>query len=445
MNNKIFKKLIIFCILILVITIIITINVYMNSGNYKKVEKTPPGENFVQTYGNGQDGKIEYRSYYDIKVYMQKYLNALNIKDIQYGYYDKNGDYIAKSNENQIKQKIYNLLSNKYIKENGVTIENIYNYIKVIEKKTIFVPMEIALIQDGDIKSFLVYGLVEAQENYEVIDKIFAIINIDITEGNYSIEPIDGDYNSINEIKIDKLEDTIISNNDNVFTENYISATEIPGEYINIYKELAIGAPEKLYDLLDEEYKNKKFGNLNEFKNYIQKNKTDIITTKLDKYQVKVKDYSKVRYVCIDNRGNYYIINQNKIFTDYTMMLDIYTVDIDEFIEKYDNSQNHEKLILNVQKLKKAIESNDYKYLYNKLNQEFKDTNFKTQKDFEKYLKENYDEENALEYVTYNEVSGVHVYSIKLTNKKQNKITEGKIVMKLKENRDFEFSFSTEK
>ena len=44
-------------------------------------------------------------------------------------------------------------------------------------------------------------------------------------------------------------------------------------------------------------------------------------------------------------------------------------------------------------KLKKAIQLKDYKYVYNKLNQSFKDTNFKTQKDFENFIKENHNVE----------------------------------------------------
>lgn len=445
MKSQGLKKIIIFILLILliiIIAIIFVLKLYLSKNGKRYIEDENAGTNIFENYGKGIDGKIDSDAYFDIKKYMQKYIDTINLKNLQYGYYNENKEYISVIDEKQIKQKIYNLLSNKYIEEKQITVDNLYNYIDVLQKDAIFVPIEMTLIQEGEIKSFLVHGIIESAEDYSVIDEIFVIANIDMRGYKYSIEPIEGDYNNISEINIGKLEDTIIENEDNEFYKAYVKSEDIPTEYIEVYKGLALGAPEKLYNLLDQEYRNAKFSDLDEFKNYIQKNKTKIIKAKLDKYQVEV-DGNKVRYVCIDKNGNYYVINQNEALVDYTIMLDTYTIDLPEFIEKYNTSQDNIKVALNIEKLVEATKYGDYKYVYNKLDTTFKSSKFKTQTDFEKYIKEKYNpEEDTIKYKAYQMVTGLHIYNIEVTDKSESKTIEAKVVMKIDEGRDFKISFS---
>ena len=445
MNSLSFKKITIILFILLLISIagIIIAQIYLKN-NTIKIENGEGGTDIFENYGKASNGGVNSDAYFDIKKCMQEYLNTLNIYSSRYGYYKDSGEYVPTVNESEIKQKIYNLLSDKYIKEKNITIENINNHINIFKDVAIFVPVELTMIQDEEIKSFLVYGLIESRENYNVINKIFAVVNIDIVGGKFSIEPIEGEYNSINEINIDKLEEYITDKGNNEFYQEFIEAEDILAEYIKQYKGLAMGAPEKLYNLLDEEYRNARFGSLDEFKKYIQENKAQIITAQVEKYQVEV-DINKVRYVCIDGNENYYVINQNEALNDYTIMLDTYTIDLKEFKEKYDSSENNLKVALNIQKLIQATKAEDYKYVYSKLNDTFKSNNFKTQEQFEKYIEEKYDAQNdEIEYENYEENAGVHVYNIKVTKKKENKIINAKIVMKLKENRGFELSFSIE-
>jgi len=445
MNNQKLKKVIILLIILLLLIIIAILSICINIKNDEQKiiseEISGQGENTLETYGKNSSGGIDSQSYFDVKEYMQKYLDIINMNNLQYGYYDENNNYIAALSEKDVKQKIYNVLSNKFIDEKNITVDNIGNHIKVLQEYSIFVPIEISLIQDSDIKSFLVYGLAEKIDDYSVIGKIFAVININVAESVYSVEPIYGDYNSINEIKIERMEDTIIANEDNEFFQTYKSVKEIPAEYINLYKGLALGAPEKLYDLLDEEYKNTKFGNIDEFKRHIQKNKSKIVTARIDKYKVDVYD-DYVRYVCIDKNGNSYIITQKEILTDFTMMLDAYTINLPEFIEKYDSVENSQKVVLNIEKLIEATKSKDYNYVYSKLDDTFKFENFETQEDFERYINEKYDEDDKITFEKYEKFDDVYIYDTKITDKSNNGEKKAKIVMQLKDERDFVFSFS---
>ena len=120
------------------------------------------------------------------------------------------------------------------------------------------------------------------------------------------------------------------------------------------------------------------------------------------------------------------------------MMLDTYTIDLPEFIEKYEASNDNIKVALNIEKLKEAIKMGDYKYVYNRLDESFKLNNFKTLEEFEKFVKN--EEFNAkddkIEYKQYEKINGVHTYNITIKDK------EVRVIMKLEEERDFIFSFS---
>lgn len=405
---------------------------------------TENGENILEEYGKTASGGIDVQSYFDVKSCMQRYINNLNIKNNKYYIYDKTNNKLIVSDENEIKQNIYDLLSDKYIDEKNITLDNIYDNVQTIEENAMYLPLEIGLIQDGAIKSFLAYGLVQSTKDYSVICKLFTIVNINVAEGKFSIEPIYGKYNSINEIIINNLEQTITANTENEFDMTYLLAEDYPKEYINIYKSLALGDPERLYNLLDEKYRNARFGNIEEFKKYLGNNREKIQRTRLDKYNVETGEESS-RYICIDQYKNYYIISQESFWQNYSIMLDIYTIDIQEFIQKYDNSENKIKVALNVEKMVKAIKAQDYKYVYNKLDESFKSRNFDTIEKFEKYINEKFDaSEDIISYNEYEEITGVHVYDIEITDTSKNKITKAKIVMDLKDNRDFVFSFSVE-
>lgn len=443
MNNEYLKKLM-FILIILLLIIVIAIMVAFNIVKKEEEQITEDGENVLQEYGKTASGGIDYQSYFDIKTCMQRYIDNINIKNSKYFWYDRTNKKVITTDESEIKQNIYDLLSDKYIDEKGITIENLYQHVETIQKTAMYLPIEAGLIQDGDIKSFAVQGLVQSTADYSVICKLFSIVNINIAEGKFSIEPLYGDYTSISEITVKNIEKTITANNENKFTMTRLTSESYPTEYINIYKSLALGYPEKLYNLLDEEYKNARFGSLEEFKKYIEKNKIRIQGTRLDKYKVDAGE-EYVRYICLDQNKNYYVINQKEILQDYTMMLDTYTIDLPEFIEKYENSEDNLKVALNIEKLVEASKMGDYKYIYNKLDESFKLNNYKTLTEFEKFMQGKFDAtKDTIKYEKYEKVTGVHVYNIIVTDKSENKTINAKVVMDLKENRDFVFSFSVE-
>lgn len=434
MNNGGNAKKIIGCLIILLCVLIVIILILINT---KKEEDTyyleENGDNYHEDYAMSRD------SYFDVNSCMNIYLNAINISnEIVYYEYDENEELSMVTDDKETKNRIYSLLSDKYIKENNITIDNLNKHIKTIKQKSIFVPLEMSMIQKDEINSFLVYGLIEDIKDFSVIDKIFAIVNIDIENNVFSIEPIYGDYNTIKDIKIKKPENKINENTYNKYVKNETSSEEASKDYMNLYKRIVLGNPDIMYELLNKEYRDAKFETLDEFKKYVKDNKDVIIGTRLEQYKTSYKD-DYIQYTCIDQYGKNYIFIETDVLK-YSVFLDTYTIDLPEFIEKYQTATIQEKVALNIQKIVEAINLKDYNYVYGKLADEFKENYFKTYEDFEEYASKTFDIENELIYNKYTETKDLATYKITLIGK--TKTLTKTIVMKLEQGTDFVMSFN---
>ena len=434
MDKKLIRRVIICIVIIMIIIIGYLIKIMHQHKEEDKMyddSESIPIEELIKV--DPQNRNIDRISYFDIDSCMNRYLSTI----------DTNNFIYQGREESQIKESIYNILSESYIKQNNITKDNVYNFVKTKSESTLYVPLEISVIQQSNIKSFLVHGLLE-NFDLQVTDEIFVVVNIDITNNLFSIEPIYGNYNSINEIKIEKSEDTIKNNENNVFTSVPATYENIAKDYINIYKRLALGRPKIMYNLLNEEYREKRFGSEQEFEKYITSNKDRILGTRLEKYQTISEN--GIQYVCVDQYDNYYIFNENDVM-DYTVLLDQHTIDLAGFTEKYNSARNENKVAMNIEKIKDAINTNDYKYIYDKLDATFRQNNFSTEAELEKYLKDNLYEMNNFEYTNINEQNGLYIFSLLVGDNigHATSVRNMNIVMQLKEGTDFVMSFSIEK
>lgn len=426
-------------LLIIILVMILLLIIYLKN-RIASMELADIGSSIADEYAKTINNSISRESYFDINSCMTEYLQTLNIQREVYYSKDQNGKYVLTVEEDEIKKNIYNMLSNNYIEKNNITIPNVYDYVKTVKEEILFVPLEATVVQDAEIKSFLIHGLIE-DIDFKVIDEIFAVVNIDIANNLFSVEPIVGNYNSIAEIKVEQKEKEIKDNANNNFTRYSVSYETTVKDYINLFKRLTFGNPEIMYNLLDEEYRDAKFGSLEEFKKYINTNQKKINSIRIERYKVtETDDYTQ--YLCVDQNDNYYIFRESGVL-NYKVILDSYTIDLPEFVEKYENSADNLKVALNIERLIDATKDGDYRYVYNKLDNNFKQTNFSTQENFEKYIKEKFDPtEDIVKYDNYEKVAGVHVYDIEVTDQSENKTIKAQVVMQLKEGTDFVFSFS---
>ena len=110
----------------------------------------------------------------------------------------------------------------------------------------------------------------------------------------------------------------------NEYIPTYISIQDMVKIYLNDYLFYMRYNPEKAYELLDKEYKEKKFNSFEDFKNYINNLKKE--TIKLEKYSQKTINGYRV-YTAYDTKGNVFIFKTDGVM-QYRVLLDDKTVEV---------------------------------------------------------------------------------------------------------------------
>lgn len=382
--------------------------------------------------------------YYTVEACVQKYINFINLDfNKKYPIVDDEGNKYYSSipdgieNKEDQKEAIYDLLSASYKNSNNIDLKNIENYIKITDKPLNFTALGMNYIECDGARLYSVYGRLEEYATDNFVGYAYFKVKFDVNNMTFSIEPINNCEN-IDDIILEKDQETVEKNDYNTFVYRQIGETNVLEKYIAYLRYSMLKYPQEIYERLDEEYKNAKFKNEEDFEKYIEERKEQITDIRLDKYEVNIYD-DYTQYICMDYSGNYYIFNQTGVM-NFDILLDIYTIDLPEFTEKYTGATKQEKVMLNIDKIVEALNAKDYNYIYEKLANEFKENNFKTYEDFKKYASEIFDTENEITFDEYNETGSLSTYKITLTGK--NKIMEKTIIIKLEEGTNFVMSFS---
>lgn len=362
------------------------------------------------------------------------YVQALNIDEERYATADENGNKIIP--DTGLKKKLLDLLSKDYIEKNGITESNIDKHINLLKEQLLFTPLKMKGISVGNVKSYVVNGIT-MNFNYELKQEITIIINVDYNNRTFSVEPTSKKYDEINTvIQIANIE----KNENNEYTNPSITMENNVKDYMNNLKRMQLANPELLYQYLDEDYKNKRFGGVDEFKQYIENNLEEIKKTSLNQYMVNTYD-DYVEYVAKDKFGNVYIFKEKEPL-DYTIELDDYTLEDEEYLKKYENLEVEEKVANNINKWVKMINHRDYKTAYNVLDESFRNNYFKTQEEFEEYMKRYFPSHYEIEFKDFSKEAG-SIYTMDVTFKdisnEENEFNRT-IIMKLKDSTDFVMS-----
>lgn len=298
---------------------------------------------------------------------------------------------------------------------------------------------------DSSIATYFVYG--EFKYNIESNKMPFSIIvEIDSNQNTFYIYPskyVEKSYPNEKALEqyTSKTAKEIPQNDYNAFDFVNIEDITIINDYLLDYKNKVIENAEESYEKIEETYRKEKFSNKKDYQKYLKDNIKDLMAISVEKYQVDYKeDYTQ--YTCLDKKGNTYILKETAIM-EYTLLLDTYTVDMPEFIDKYEKAKPQKKVGMNTEKIIKALNQKDYRYLYSKLDKQFKENNFATQEAFEKYMKNKYPDTYDVKYENATEKNGIYVQPITLTaqiGENDTKI-ENNVVMQLGEGTDFVMSF----
>ena len=264
-------------------------------------------------------------------------------------------------------------------------------------------------------------------------------------------------------------EKTILLNEYNKVNYSTLSEEEIVNTYLLDYVEKCLYNSQEAYEILDEQYRNLRFGTYEKFQEYLQENHTtlealdannrrsyqdfnsyeeyenyiqNLEIVELDMYLVENNENYKT-YTCIDDYGNYYIFNIYNVM-EYNALLDNYTIETQHFVEEYNQLSSQEKVMVNIDKYFKMINSKDYETAYSKLDETFRNNNFDSLNQYKEYINNHFYEYNKIEYLECTQQEDTYLYKIKITDATIARSQEISvtIVMQLKEGTDFVMSFS---
>lgn len=425
--------IIILVIIIIAILSVLTMIQVKNNKEPEEGKQLRPTEEF-----NNKD--IDYSTFYTVSNCVQKYITYesvdLNEKETitEDGYVNSTtAEELGITDQETKVNLVSQMLDKDYIEKNNIKV-------KLDNKSLKFVPQKIVGMEKENISKYAIYGELIEMATLKKVRNEYFIVTLDEINNTFQIVPIlEEKYKKVEEIHLEIDITKIDKNANNTYMVADVKQTDMISKYFSNYKENVIFNLEKAYTLLDETYRNARFGNLEEFKKYVEENKETFDKATVSKYKVDVTD-EYTQYVVIDQNDNYYIFRENAIM-DYHVILDTYTIDLPEFIEKYNKATEQEKVALNINKFIQAINAKDYKYAYNKLAQGFKDNYFQTQESFEQYIKQKLYKNNEIKFNNFNNQANIYTYTTIITDKETKQTKQQNFVVKLKEGTDFEMSF----
>lgn len=463
MMNK--KNLIKIAIIVIIIMIIVMFFILKSTSLHKETdsinnsEQTGNGTNFEQVYMTSD--------YFAIKDIIEEFYsncNKLNLneKDIDVHKLPISQDELQEYIKNEINSKkelaqevIYGLFDNSYIDEFGIKKEDIKQKFQLENSVELVIENMYKTKISNNIYIYCTSGLCCDTVTNEGTE-FMIMVAVDTENKTYSIFPEEyikkHNYDKISEntnfnINIDSIE----KNGYNTFKKNdKVEDNILTKEYFYNYKNTMLCDKEKAYNMLDKIYREKKFGQLEDYKKYVEENYEKLKKIIVSKYQVVDSKQSK-EYVCLDQNNNYYIFSVDST-GNYTLFLDTYTVDLPEFIEEYNSASNQKKMALNINKIISAINQKDYEYVYSKLDETFKQNYYNNQESLETFIKENLFDKNKASFQEYSSEQNLGIYKVRIEKEYQDgeQAPEGKnaefqnlnIIMKLGQGTDFVMSFS---
>lgn len=400
-----------------------------------------------KTFKNGFIQVNDYETYYKTKIILNKYVSFVKQingdERIETGKLNMTEAEVKETLQKQGIDALKKILDKQYLEDMSINDEQIKSIQNIYNKNDETYNLNIEDVFEIDLNNKITIILTNAQLNNKSFQ---TLIKLDKLNNTYSIflEDFIKKYNYNKDMKKQDINintDEIEENSFNSKIKVNTTETNIVSQYFVEYKGKMLNDTKVAYELLNEEYRQKKYGNYENFENYVKNNKEEILNSSIDKYQITENDGIK-KYICIDKKGKYYIFIEKNI-TDYEVILDTYTTDLPEFLEKYNNNSDEIKSGLNIQKIFDAINDEDYRYVYSKLDETFRKNNFANKEIFINYLETNL-KDREIKYEKCEKNGEIYICNITLKKDEQN-TTKVTFIMKLLEGTDFVFSLSIKK
>ena len=273
--------------------------------------------------------------------------------------------------------------------------------------KTTYTIKDMYVVYDSEyINTYFVYGSYGNEEfNFIVILDRYTYA-FEIYLNNYVKEQ---GYSATNKNSMKTLNISTVKNNEsNSFQYKNIEKEQVVTLYYNEFLKLARNNPNAAYSKLDSEYREKRFKTIDDFTKYISVLPTDA-KSRLSTYTITgSNEYTE--YLCKDMLGNNFIFKVTGAMK-YTVILDTYTVKLLAYQSEFEKADDNKKVELCLNRFLEAINNQDYKKAYEYLNKTFRDNEFGSVEEFEKYIKNTWFKVNNFVYQS-TEKSTNETYSV---------------------------------
>lgn len=439
MNNNKILVLSIIAIIIIVICVIMlmVINKYFNTDNHK-YETDFEQQVLYETDEEIKllDNKNKYFVVEKIVSEITSYIKETN-GDMEYDTTLIEEETAKAAFQKEGVQIINYMLDNEYKNSMKSTDDIIINMAKKYTNYQSIIDKVYIYDKSANIDIYIAYAFIGSEE-------FNIIIKTDSENNTFSIFLNDYlekyNYSKNMQTKNIKISESNIEKNDyNQFKYINISENQMPKYYLNNYIKLIKSNTKLAYNLLDEQYKQKRFPTFNEFDTYTQGK--EYMQGAISKYKIIKKDDYTI-YVCEDTYGNVYIFKETTLM-DYTVQLDNYTIENEELIEEYEKLKTVDKGAENARKFFEMLNMKDYKSAYEKLDNTFKNNNFATLQMFENYIKQRIYNNNIINIESYTIIdSDTYTYKVNIQNALNTEEQhEHNVIIKLLEGIDFTMSF----
>lgn len=445
MNRNKLLLVIIFIISIIIILISTLIVLQKNGDDKQEVIYEEEESSMEELVSKQKISRVKNNNlFYTLESCLQKYITYLYLN------YEEQLDelnmptiaaiYGISTEEQKIKALI-NLLDKDYINENNINENNLFKYLPESLYEAEVKAIKINKLIDDNAYVEAYTAEVEINNKEKKYNQFFQI-KIDNKYNTFCVMPIDkSNYGDLDEINLINRTRQIEKNDNNSYIDIEYSDGQISAKYFQEFKELMLNDYVLAFNKLDEEYRERRFGNIEEFKLFIENNKSFIKKMQIIEFKKQVYE-NYTEYFCKNLVGGYWIIKEQAP-RDYTIVLDTYTIDLPEFTDKYKSATEQEKVGMNIDKIVEAINAKDYEYVYKKLDDTYKKNNFNSLELFKKYVEKNFFDNNDVEYSNYVERGNTYVYELKLKDVDNTSKTKGlTIIMQLQEGTNFVMSFN---
>lgn len=422
--NNIKKIIIILIILLVVIGITVIALTSLNGNNGTQSGENTSGETETATeLGFAQVS--DYNTYYKIKGIMDQYIMYIKqLNGDEYVDATKAGLTASEVNEQLLQEgqlSMTNVIDSQYLTDIGTDINHAIEMVNQYQvngnyQESVDYDLSINNLATSSSDNNITLALLTSTLNNKEFN---LLIKMDLTNNTYSIFLSDyleqfGYNENTTKDNININTNSIEQNDYNLINDVTVDDEYIVKQYFSDYRSKMLNNPEVAYNLLNEEYRNNKFGSYENFVTYIENNRLDIELAGIEGYQVNENNGER-EYICIDQNNKYYIFTEESVY-NYNAILDTYTVDLPEFLTQYNDSNNAEKAGMNIQKVVDAINDGDYRYIYNKLDETFKQTNFPTEADFQNYINTNLYSDNNTTFSNYRSSGDLHIFDVTFTD-----------------------------